>query len=394
MIKEKSGSIYYDEKDKRWKCIYYIYDLESQKEKRKCKSFMTEPEAKNFFTSIQYQKGNKLFIENNGIPLNELMREINNKKLAANIITERTYKRNNETIKTIEKDEISHKNINDLTSAEIQNYFNTLINYSESTIKKIVEQFNQSFKEAINESYIFKNPMNNVVVPRSNKLKKTIRALEIEEQQVLTNYLMGIPTTLAPYRVAYLIQMYLGLRIGEALALRNYDINLHKNLISVSRTLSTDKDNSIIMKPMPKTSSGIREIPIPIFIRNEIINQMKIAELNKDKQLFLEPNGNYVRPSNANRNLREVLNKMGIYDISSHSLRHTYATRCIEAEMKPVVLQRLLGHKDVAITLNIYTTVNNRFKELEIEKVNNYYMNNTLFPSDNNSLQLSNDYDR
>lgn len=394
MIKEKSGSIYYDEKDKRWKCIYYIYDLESQKEKRKCKSFMTEPEAKNFFTSIQYQKGNKLFIENNGIPLNELMREINNKKLAANIITERTYKRNNETIKTIEKDEISHKNINDLTSAEIQNYFNTLINYSESTIKKIVEQFNQSFKEAINESYIFKNPMNNVVVPRSNKLKKTIRALEIEEQQVLTNYLMGIPTTLAPYRVAYLIQMYLGLRIGEALALRNYDINLHKNLISVSRTLSTDKDNSIIMKYMPKTSSGIREIPIPIFIRNEIINQMKIAELNKDKQLFLEPNGNYVRPSNANRNLREVLNKMGIYDISSHSLRHTYATRCIEAEMKPVVLQRLLGHKDVAITLNIYTTVNNRFKELEIEKVNNYYMNNTLFPSDNNSLQLSNDYDR
>lgn len=395
MKKEKIGSVYYDNKDKRWKCTYYILEAETQKEKRKYKSFITEPEAKEFLTNIQYQKGNNLFIQNNGIPLNKLMREINNQKLDANIITERTYKRNNETIQAIEKNEISHKNINDITSFEIQNYLNTLTYYSESTLKKIKEQFSQSFNEAINRNYLTKNPMNGIIRPKSTKLPKTIRALEIDEQQKLTNYLMNTPVTFEPYKVAYLIQMYLGLRLGEALALIISDINLQKNLISVNKTLSTDKNGKVIMKYMPKTSSGIREVPIPQFIINEIITQMKIAESNKDKQLFLTPDNNYVRPSNANRRLREILNNLGIYDISSHSLRHTYTTRCIEAGIKPVVLQRLLGHKDVSLTLNIYTTVNNRFKELEIEKVNNYYINNTLFPiSNNSSLQLNNDYDK
>ena len=63
---------------------------------------------------------------------------------------------------------------------------------------------------------------------------------------------------------------------------------------------------------------------------------------------------------------------------TSHSLRHTYGTRCIEAGMAPVVLQKLMGHKDVSVTLNTYTSVFNEYKENELEKVNNYYLNNNL----------------
>ena len=57
-------------------------------------------------------------------------------------------------------------------------------------------------------------------------------------------------------------------------------------------------------------------------------------------------------------------------------LRHTYATRCIEAGMSPVVLQRLLGHKDISITLNTYTSVLNQFKNDEIIKLDNYLNEN------------------
>ena len=124
-------------------------------------------------------------------------------------------------------------------------------------------------------------------------------------------------------------------------------------------------------------------MPIPVFIRNEIINQMRIAENNKDKQLFLDKNENYVRPENANRRLRELMEKMNISSISSHSLRHTYGTRCVEAGMRAVALQRLMGHSDVAITLNTYTSVFNKYKEAELEKVNNYYMNNEIVSADN-----------
>lgn len=381
--KEKIGSIYYSKKDKKWRCTYYVYDLNTSKEIRKTKSFSTEKEAKNFLTSIQYQKGNDLFIQNNGIPLNKLMRENAIKKLDMNLISERTYSRIIETIKKIEESPLSVKNISDITSAEIQNYLNSLKNYSDSTIKKIKEQFSQIFRESINKGYIVKNPMNDVIRPRSTKKRKVVRALEVEEQQKLTDYLMNVPITDEPYKVAYLIEMYLGLRIGEVLALRNTDINLHKNLISVNKTLSTDKNHKVIMGDSTKTYAGIREVPIPSFIRNEIISQMRLAENNRDKQLFLTPNGEYVRPNNANRKLKELLEKMNITDIIAHSLRHTYGTRCIEAGMRAVALQRLMGHTDVAITLNTYTSVFNKYKESELEKVNNYYMNNDIVNVDN-----------
>ena len=381
--KEKVGSIYYDRKDKKWKCTYYIFDKESMKEKRKYKSFFTEREAQEFLTSIQYQKGNELFIKNNGIPLNELMRKITERKLELNLIGERTYTRLIGTINNIEKASISKKNINEISSDDIQNYLNTLKDYSNSTIKKIKEQFSQTFKEAINKGYITRNPMFGVIRPRSNQERKKVRALTIEEQQKLTNYLMSVPISDEPYKVAYLIEMYLGLRIGEVLALKSTDINLHKNLISVNKTLTTDKNHKVIMGNTTKTYAGIREVPIPSFIRNEIIKQMRLAENNRDKQLFLTPNGEYIRPTNANRKLKELLSKMDITDITSHSLRHTYGTRCVEAGMRAVALQRLMGHTDVSITLNTYTSVFNKYKETELEKVNNYYMNNEIVNVDN-----------
>ena len=306
------------------------------------------------------------------------MRENAKRKLEMNLISERTYARIIETIKQIEEAPISIENINEISSKDIQNYLNTSKNYSDSTIKKIKEQFSQAFKLAVNRGYTTRNPMDDVVKPKSIKKTRKVRALEIDEQQKLTNYLMNVPVTDEPYKVAYLIEMYLGLRIGEVLALRNSDINLHKNLISISKTLTTDKNHKVIMGDSTKTYAGNREVPIPIFIRNEIINQMRLAENNKDKQLFLTPKGDYVRPNNANRKLKGLLEKMGITGITSHSLRHTYGTRCVEAGMRAVALQRLMGHTDVSITLNTYTSVFNKYKEAELEKVNNYYMNNEI----------------
>lgn len=379
--KTKIGSIYFDKTRKNWRCIYYIYENDTFKEIRKTKSFNTEQEAKDFLTSIQYQKGNDLFIKNNGIPLNQLMRENLERKLELNLIGERTYGRTLKTIKLIEKTPTSKENITDITSSDIQNYFNTLKNYSNSTIKKITEQFSQAFELAMNRGYLFRNPMYDVIKPKSNKEKKVVRALEIEEQQVLTDYLTSIPISSEPYKVAYLIEMYLGLRIGEVLALRSTDINLQKNLISVNKTLTRDRNNKVIMGKATKTYAGIREVPIPSFIKNEIISQMRLAEKNKDKQLFLDTNGNYVRPTTVNDKLRTLLKKLGIENISSHSLRHTYGTRCVEAGMRGVALQRLMGHTDISVTMNTYTSVFNKYKEAELEKVNNYYMNNAIISS-------------
>ena len=390
--KNRTGSIYYDKKDKRFRCTYYIKDKDSLVEIRKTKSFISEQEAKAFLTTIQCQQSNDIYIKNNGIPLNQLMRALAKRKLDMNVIKETQYNRILSAIKKLEKEPFTKKNIEDITSDEIQAYLNSLKSYSQSTISKEKDQFAQAFKYALNKGYILQNPMIEVIEPKSEKPPKIVRALEIEEQQMLTNYLMNIPLENEPYKVAYLMQMYLGLRIGEALALKTSDINLERDLIHISRTLTFDKNHKLIMGDFPKSFAGIRDIPIPKFIREEIINQMRLAENHKENLLFVNSQGNYADPKNANKFLKSTLEKVNINDITTHSLRHTYGTRCIEAGMRAVALQRLMGHSDISVTMNTYVSVFNKYKEAELEKLNDYYLNNNMFQPTAFQLLEKNNY--
>lgn len=61
--------------------------------------------------------------------------------------------------------------------------------------------------------------------------------------------------------------------------------------------------------------------------------------------------------------------KAGIPRLSMHALRHTYATRCIEAGMRPETLQMLLGHSNINITMNLYVHVMDDEKKKEVEKI-------------------------
>lgn len=390
--KNRTGSIYYDKKDKRFRCTYYIKDKDGLVETRKTKSFISEQEAKAFLTTIQCQQSNDIYIKNNGIPLNQLMRALAKRKIDMNVIKETQYNRILSAIKKLEKEPFTKKNIEDISSDEIQAYLNSLKSYSQSTISKEKDQFAQAFKYALNKGYILQNPMIEVIEPKSEKPPKIVRALEIEEQQMLTNYLMNIPLENEPYKVAYLMQMYLGLRIGEALALKTSDINLERDLIHISRTLTFDKNHKLIMGDFPKSFAGIRDIPIPKFIREEIINQMRLAENHKENLLFVNSQGNYADPKNANKFLKSTLEKVNINDITTHSLRHTYGTSCIEAGMRAVALQRLMGHSDISVTMNTYVSVFNKYKEAELEKLNDYYLNNNMFQPTAFQLLEKNNY--
>ena len=122
--KEKNGSIYYDKKNKRWRCTYYTKNKIDLTEERKTKSFLSEQEAKDFLRTIQCQKGNDIYIRNNGIPLNQLMRALAKRKLDLNIIKETQYNRILSAIIKLEKEPFTKKYIEDITSDEIQGYLN------------------------------------------------------------------------------------------------------------------------------------------------------------------------------------------------------------------------------------------------------------------------------
>ena len=374
----QDGSIYYIQNRNKWRCVYKIFDPNTSQFIVKTKQFRSEQEAKDFFATLQYQKGNSLYIRHNGIPVIELIKSILERKLDTGVIAERTYARTKETINAMEKCDLLKKNIDDISTDELQMYLNSLRHYSQNTIKKYIDQLNQAFKYAQNKGYIIQNPMFDIIRPKSNKKKKEVRALEIEEQQMLTDYLLNVPIQDEPNKNVFLLQMFMGLRIGEALALQTSDINLHKNIITISKTLTTDKNRKVIMGGTTKTYAGQRQIPIPDSLLDTVKNQMRLAENHKDKLLFVDKNNYYLSPRNANTLLQKITKRLGIENISSHSLRHTYGTRCIESGIAPVVVQRLMGHTDISITLNTYTSILNKFKEQELEKVNEYYLNNDI----------------
>lgn len=394
------GYIFFNKQRKRWNAQFREYDING-KLQLKTKSFKTEDDARKYLNTVMYQKENPLYIEHNGIPICEIMRSNLKLKLDTNQITPTQFGRVTRTIEKLENTPIGTKNIDKITSDEIQVYINSLKDLSNSSINKIYQQLNQAFKIAINRGYLMRNPMINVIKPRSCKEDKVVRALTVDEQQAFTDYILNKDIKDCKYRNVFLIQMYMGLRVGEVLALTTHDIDLRSKRINIHRTLTTDENNAIIMGNTTKTYAGKRILPIPDFLYPYILEQMQIAnkqENNQEKLLFKPYNAKYTRRTNVNSELQRILERnFNITDISTHSLRHTYGTRCIESGMAPVVVQRLMGHKDIGVTLNTYTSVFDKFKESEIDKVNQYYMNENLFDntsinciSENDAKQLEN----
>lgn len=379
-----NGSVYFDKSKQKWIAQIYYLDSLTNARKKKTKNFNTEEEAKKYIDVSNYQKEDVNYIKNRGISLIDLMRARVKRKLDTNIISENQYYRTEQTLNVIEKSYLAQINIEDINTEQIQTYFNGLTDhYSNSSIKKFHEQFKQAFDYAEKKGYLVKNPMTDFIKPKSRKKDKIVRALTIEEQQLFTEYLLKQNIEDFRYRNVFLIQMYMGLRIGEALALRKGDIDLKNNLMHVNRTITTGKNSKPVMGDSTKTYAGIRELPIPKYLLPYIVEQLRKSNNNKDNLLFVSKEETLVDGRIANNILKKALSSLGINGISTHSLRHTYGTRNVEAGMRAVALQRLMGHKDISVTLNTYTSVFNRYKESEMEKVNDYYLENNFFDSQN-----------
>lgn len=385
------GSVFFRKDRQKWCAQYYESDPITEEKKVKRKLFDNKEEAEKYIQSIMFQKENPIFIKHHGIPLNELMRTILQNKYETNRISEAQYDRVEKTIKAIEKTALSHKNIENISPDEIQRYANTLASYSNSTIKKFFEQFNQAFRYALGRGYILRNPMEQVIKPKSKKSLKDVRAMTLEEEQKFVDYLFTQNIKECPYRNEFLIQLFMGLRVGECLALSEHDIDLQHNQIWIHKTLTHDLIGNITLSNSPKTQAGNRYLPIPKSLKPYIIEQMQYCKKqpnNEEKLLFKPPINKYTDSRNVNKSLSKILKMLGIEHMSSHSLRHTYATRSIEAGVTPVVLQKLMGHTDISITLNTYTSVFDKYKNNELEKVNSYYIEQNLIPNEKQKISI------
>ena len=150
-----------------------------------------------------------------------------------------------------------------------------------------------------------------------------------------------------------LICLYMGLRIGELLALEWTDVDFSKNELSITKTCFDGKDKNGVFGRItnaPKTDTSMRIIPIPKSLV-PILKEMK----RKAKNQYVISNGEKpLMVRSYQRSFERLLKRLQIPHKGFHSLRHTFATRALEIGVDVKTLSEILGHKNANVTLQRY----------------------------------------
>lgn len=217
---------------------------------------------------------------------------------------------------------------------------------------------------------ILSNPCKKSVKSDMGKPSEKKVALTIDEQR---KFLMA--ATGQSYENQYKFMLQTGLRTGELVGLKWDDIDFGKRTVTISRTMEYRYKVGEWRVGPPKSKSGYRTIPLTdeairiLKDQKEKNSKIKVINIEWRDQVFLSRKGEPVKNSTYDTALFKICDKAEIRKFCMHILRHTFATRCIEAGMIPKTLQKILGHSNIGITMNLYVDATEEEKTKEMDLV-------------------------
>lgn len=252
---------------------------------------------------------------------------------------------------------------------QIKDYNDFIEKLTDTLAPKTVRDIITKLKEIINfyeEEHNTKLNIKKMSLPKMNK--KEIQILSNKEKQKLEKYCIEQNSLKS---LGILICLNTGLRIGEVCALRWENIDFESKKIHIEKTIeriySKEENKTIVIIDTPKSITSVRTIPINSKLYN-ILKQIR-GKSKKTDFVLAGSSEHYVEPRNYQYHFKEILKRSKVKKYKFHTLRHTFATNCIEAGMDIKSLSEILGHADVSITLNIYVHSSDKTKRKYLEKI-------------------------
>lgn len=257
-------------------------------------------------------------------------------------------------------DEFENRKLSDITPLEIQKLLNNLqvIGYAKSTISKYRLTLQLIYKYGIQNDDVNKNCCSDTYVPKDAKVKKVGCVSNNDIKKILESYKK-------PFGFFAFILLTFGLRKSEALALTWEDIDIDNGYISINKIIEYHKSEPMICNCL-KNGDDERIVPILPMTRF-IITEMKENQTG----IIFAHNDTYMHRSRSEKEWQKYLHITGL-EFNKHQLRHTYATLLYKAGVDMKTAMMLLGHKDIAMLMKIYTHTDVEMLSLSVMHLSSY----------------------
>lgn len=269
---------------------------------------------------------------------------------------------------------LGSKKMADVNRGDIQKFYNEKAEYSESVARLVKTVMNVSMGYAVDKKVIAENPAIGINLPKK-VAKKQYHTRNIDTKKTLTMEQILVlleASKETPIHMQVLFNVLMGLRRKEINGVKYSDVDYINRTLKVQRQLGKKiktKKEDFAPKTYTKqevrlkTPSSYRDLPIPDYVFEAILEQRKIYERNRSRRTTVFDDSGYICCSVTGKprskdfhwtHYKKLLEENNLPDIRWHDLRSTFCTILLKNDFNPKAVSKLMGHAKELITMDVY----------------------------------------